>query len=407
MSIKKIILSAILLFSFINFISSQNISATIKAGSCDSCIVLYFKSSGDAKVVINNFNVALSVDAIYSPVIEIKNDSLLTEGNHLSTASFDYSGKSGSILNSYVLNGRRCYDIIYNNSSSTNSIDSTLFLNGVEHPIVELKLSGLNNHTLLDAKVQFNDLTYENGGSYLQSYCFASIAGKGNDGSGSLTPLAPSNIFYSNPNQCVVGSNSVNDQFVQLTSIIQSLPISTLALSGSRMGSKVNILWKVNNERNITRYNIERSENGNLFKQLFSTMAINSSKNKDNNYNGVDEFPLPNSSYYRIKSIRGRGDTIVSNVIKIGPKNEDIIDIYPNPINATGFNLKITKCSPGVYFVRMNNLSGKSIFEKSFINNGKGYIFDSIKWREKLIKGVYYLEVLKPDHTIATITLVY
>lgn len=402
MSLKKIISIFIILLITNNYLFSQTISATIKGGTCDSCLIIFVKSAVNAKVAINNMNLTISVVDTYNPVLSIKNDSMLTEGHHLNSIDFDYSGKQGSTLASYVVNGRRYYDIIYHNNSSESSNDSTILLANIEHPVAEIKIAGLNNHSLVEAKVQCNDMSTENGGNNMQSYWYASIAGNGNDGEGTISSSVPAQMYYSASDQNIIGSNAANDQYIQLTNFIKALPLNFITIAATHINDKNIITWSVDNDADTKEYFVQRSSNGINFQDLILVKK----KSNQTNYNCTDNLPFNGNNFYRIKSIGITGQIIYSPIASVGSEINEQIAIYPNPINDDGFNIQFENAAKGLYHISIYDMSGKQLFQESFSNQSSSLI-RKIQLSKKLSKGNYKVNIIKPDNSTLPLNMIY
>ncbi len=106
------------------------------------------------------------------------------------------------------------------------------------------------------------------------------------------------------------------------------LPTDMLALEGTRTDeNNILLYWKTVTEFNNKGFDVEMSENNNVFNKIgFVDGAGYSTTIK--NY----EFPFinPNGAYYRLKQIDLNGSFSYSNVVFIEAPQKDII-VYPNP----------------------------------------------------------------------------
>jgi hypothetical protein len=87
------------------------------------------------------------------------------------------------------------------------------------------------------------------------------------------------------------------------------LPVTLVSLTAKKDGSAVRVGWSVENEKQLSRYEVERSEEGNKFVRIGS---INASGQRD--YFFVDAQP-GNKNFYRIKSIDADGKYEYSSVV--------------------------------------------------------------------------------------------
>ncbi len=75
-------------------------------------------------------------------------------------------------------------------------------------------------------------------------------------------------------------------------------------------------------------------------------------------------------------------------------------NIYPNPITKGIINLKLTSMPQGNYTLRILNNIGQIVFSNQ-INNASGNYMETILLGQRT-KGIYYLELIKPDNTTDT-----
>jgi hypothetical protein len=112
------------------------------------------------------------------------------------------------------------------------------------------------------------------------------------------------------------------------------LPMQFLSVNGKRNGTQVVINWEVTNEKNVTNYTIERSDNG----TSFITVGIvgNKPANGDiGKYTFSDASPGKNATaFYRIKVLDEDGQKMFSKVITVKTDlAEGALDLSPIPAN--------------------------------------------------------------------------
>jgi hypothetical protein len=114
------------------------------------------------------------------------------------------------------------------------------------------------------------------------------------------------------------------------------LPVDFIAVSAKAEGSSVRINWNVASEKNVARYEVERSGNGNNFDKIGSVNAANSSS-----YNFTDAHPNTGVNYYRIRSIDVNGSSKPSSVVTVKMNGESQFSIYPNPVKDLKVEIKL------------------------------------------------------------------
>lgn len=190
------------------------------------------------------------------------------------------------------------------------------------------------------------------------------------DGTGSLTqPVAGktglsvaqlNNTFY-------MGANSNTNP----------LPLAFVSVEGKRSGTANLISWSTAQEINVSRFEIEKSTDNNIFFTIGAVDATNTKSAAQYNF----EDAKGTDAFYRIKAIDYNGDLTYSNNVYISqalPQNS--LSVYPNP--ATDF-LKISGTVMPDKIEVINQL-GKEV-EAGFINGNLDV--------HALEAGVYYVRV--------------
>jgi len=82
------------------------------------------------------------------------------------------------------------------------------------------------------------------------------------------------------------------------------------------------------------------------------------------------------------------------------------ISVYPNPVVNGIINLQLNNQPQGNYGMRLLNKSGQTIMQKQIQHTG-GSSTETISLDKYLPRGMYQLEVTKPDGTKSNINVVY
>jgi hypothetical protein len=152
-------------------------------------------------------------------------------------------------------------------------------------------------------------------------------------------------------------------------------------LSATINDNKVKLSWITVTERNNRGFIIERSKDGEDWKNIgFHGGAGNSNLIKE--YEFIDKNPLP-ENYYRLKQFDYNGKTTYSKTVFIAMNNEINMEIYPNPAKDIIFikgNNRQKKLTVSIF-----NSSGKKVME---IKNAENSVDIS-----ELKKGIYFITV--------------
>ena len=146
--------------------------------------------------------------------------------------------------------------------------------------------------------------------------------------------------------------------------------------------------WTAQQESNIDRYEIERSQNGLQFFKLGSVKAKGNSSVAIN-YNLFDPNPFSGLNFYRVKMIEA-GKVNFSPVVKVNITNSLVnrITIYPNPITGNTITLQMN-LQKGNYIISLTNKLGQRILSK-VIGHAGGSASENIEPAKALAAGVYH-----------------
>ena len=126
------------------------------------------------------------------------------------------------------------------------------------------------------------------------------------------------------------------------------LPVTFIGFTAELKNKSVLLQWQTENERNLSRFIIERSADGNTFSSVANVAAAGNSSTKIN-YTILDQLPLPGVNFYRLKMIDTDGKFKYSKVVAININNKlSTVKIFPNPagnilyVQASGENERAT-----------------------------------------------------------------
>jgi hypothetical protein len=164
------------------------------------------------------------------------------------------------------------------------------------------------------------------------------------------------------------------------------------------------INWNVANEKAQVNYIAERSTDGIHFVPVDTVDATNSGITS---YHTVDRDLLPATYYYRIQATDVRGKTEYTRVIQVvAGDGKQSVSIFPNPITNGIINLRMLNMPAGTYGIRLLNHSGQVITSTSVVRND-GSSIEKLNWDYRLARGMYQLEIVKPDGEVKVIKVIY
>ncbi|UEG49585.1 T9SS type A sorting domain-containing protein [Ferruginibacter lapsinanis] len=180
------------------------------------------------------------------------------------------------------------------------------------------------------------------------------------------------------------------------------LPVTISNIKAAlQTNNTIKVEWKVENEINIVKYEVEKSVDGISFTQVDVT-NVNGTNNTSNSYNWIDENAIAGNNFYRIKIVDANGQMKYSSVVKVAlEKNTSSISIYPNPIKNNTINIQFSNQKAGTYQVRLINNLGQVLYNNSLQNN-EGNSSQVIKPATTLAAGTYQIEIISPDKSRTT-----
>jgi hypothetical protein len=152
------------------------------------------------------------------------------------------------------------------------------------------------------------------------------------------------------------------DRFFMVFKTLRTTPVKFIDVSAIEQENNVLVSWNVENEININRYVVERSTDGINFNEIGFKAA-----SQVLSYSWVDDKPLQNINYYRIKSMGEAGEILYSKIVKVNiDKNgESDFTISPNPVTETReVNIDFVNIPSGNYQLGLYDFSGRKVFSK-------------------------------------------
>ena len=254
-----------------------------------------------------------------------------------------------------------------------------------------LNLSGVR---VQDYRFEFKATGMESGG--LQGYLEDLYIG-------TATPLnleGTTNINFNIENK--PESYAANRFRIIFKAVHGPLPVTFTGIYADQVKEDILVTWNVENEINILGYDVEKSIDGVSFAKVFHLPAKNIKS-----YNWLDKDVQAGNHYYRIKAVDHNGKTDLSSVVKVLIQSDPAkITVYPNPIINGVVNVHLINQPTGKYKIRLLNPVGQVIVNK-IVTHGQGNSIYPIDWDYKLARGMYKIEVTKPDGGVNLISIVY
>ena len=165
------------------------------------------------------------------------------------------------------------------------------------------------------------------------------------------------------PEIATANSSSVSVSVFQID--LSVVPVTLTNVKAYQKNAGVQVEWTAQQESNIDRYEVERSQNGQQFKHWEVFMQKGNSSVVIN-YNLFDPNPFSGVNFYRIKIIDKSGQVTYSQVMKVNiSKGATLITVYPNPVNGNTIVLQMNNLQKGSYTITLTNKLGQQIINKS------------------------------------------
>jgi hypothetical protein len=262
-----------------------------------------------------------------------------------------------------------------------------------------------NLNTTLSAEVASNDTQSPDGGN-----TWTLVLGTSN---GNLTFNNDGSFDYI-PNNNFIGADTFyyslcdinNDCSYAMVIIFVNdiLPVRLLSFNANQINqSAASLQWKVDQEINVNRYEVQRSWDGLQFNTsgtLTATAEISSTKN----YALTDYLEtIKPLVYYRLKMVDNDGKYDYSRVITLqlnkttaNPK----FSVYPNPFTSR-FNLNIESKIKTDCVMNIVSTNGQKFLTKS-LNLNVGLNNINVEGLSILPKGIYIIELIQNEERLST-----
>jgi len=193
------------------------------------------------------------------------------------------------------------------------------------------------------------------------------------------------------------GASAAANRFKIVFRPIAPLPVTMRSVVAYQKNKNIAVDWKVENEINILKYDVEKSIDGNMFEKV-NTTTVAGANNAFNNYSWLDLKAVPGNNFYRIKIYDRSGQITYSSIVKVAiGKTNASYNIFPNPITGNVINLQMNNQPAGTYQLRLTNNIGQTLYTSSVNNNGGNSSF-SLNTGSKLPTGIYQLEVIGQEN---------
>ena len=169
-----------------------------------------------------------------------------------------------------------------------------------------------------------------------------------------------------------------------------ALPVNSIVASASLNNKIATISWKTAGEKNVVRYEIEKSADA----KLFTTIGQSTAKNTATASYTTTDNSVTATTYYRIKAVSTTGATSYSNVAKLSTDNRlPSYSLYPNPLKGGNIvTVGLGNVVAGKYTVSIYNALGQRVSEQTISHTG-GSATHAISINNALAAGAYSVTI--------------
>ena len=300
-----------------------------------------------ASITIDNFNVTAKGSAIESALASTVSEKVNAETGK---PSYFYSTSDNELLARVSNSTAHNYGCISTTVEKAGSSGFELYVVGNDHHRVADKIirltpavnnaSGAYNISLYFTEAEITALEAYTGFSRTQFYIYKTSANP-YTGATAANTVRTAATYTALPG--VGGSFSASfstgfSAFALGAAINIPLPINCLEFKAVKKENSVQLVWKVNQEINNSRFEIERSFDGVLY-SIIGTVLANATSNGI--YNFTDANLSGKRVYYRLKQIDRTGENrYVCTILSVSLDNADkfsISKVYPNPSAGESF----------------------------------------------------------------------
>lgn len=174
------------------------------------------------------------------------------------------------------------------------------------------------------------------------------------------------------------------------------LPYNTVKLTAGFYGGSVRVEWKVISNDDVTKYELQRSEDGIDFVTIATISPSGALKYTYNDpQHGADKY-----KYYRVRQVTNSGVRYYSNVqkVRLNSKMSLLNKLHPNPI-IDKFSFSADIKSSSTVRVRLLDQSGRVVFSRN-LNCTAGVNNLSVTGLGNLKKGIYVAEISLDEEVI-------
>lgn len=180
------------------------------------------------------------------------------------------------------------------------------------------------------------------------------------------------------------------------------LPLIINQFNGNYSDGIIQLNWSSYSEINIAHFDIERSTDGNNFRQIGRVNTLSGQLNSNANYGYLDITAQRGINYYRLAIVDNNGNYTYSKTIMVNVdiKGISVMVVYPNPFSK---RVQIRVNADKAEKVAINIINSNGILmstQSAQTQMGDNNI--TVNKVDALPSGVYYIEVVSSTRSLKT-----
>jgi hypothetical protein len=181
-----------------------------------------------------------------------------------------------------------------------------------------------------------------------------------------------------------------------------TLPLIINQFSGNYADGIIQLGWSSYSEINIDHFDIERSTDGNNFRQVGKINTISGQLNSNASYNYLDITAQRGTNYYRLAMVDNSGNYTYSKAIMVNVdiKGISVMIVYPNPFSKR-VQIRVTADKAEKVAINIINSNGvlMSTQEAQTMVGDNNITIQKV---DALPGGIYYIEVVSSTRSLKT-----
>ncbi len=166
------------------------------------------------------------------------------------------------------------------------------------------------------------------------------------------------------------------------------LPVELMSFDARLNNNAVALTWKTASEINAKGFEIQKSSNGEEWKEIGWVDAVGESQELVS-YGFDDKTPYPGLNYYRLKQIDNDGSFTFTEmkVVELNDERESIL-VRPNPFGSSIW-IRIPDLSVSGSIVELYDAAGRKVLEKNIESGNDDLFLETVE----LPKGIYWIRI--------------